>query len=176
MLSPAFTRGIGGHHRPNQGATDEWLTPPEIIRALGSFDLDPCAPPKRPWDTATKHYTMNENGLWQPWRGRVWLNPPYGPQTGVWLQKLAEHGNGIALIFARTETTFFHAHGWERATAMLFLKGRLNFYGLDGQRSKLNAGGPSVLIAYGEENAAALRRCGISGAFLRLTREEVADV
>ena len=35
---------------------DEWLTPPEIIRALGPFDLDPCAPVNRPWDTANDHY------------------------------------------------------------------------------------------------------------------------
>jgi len=27
---------------------DEWLTPPYIIKALGEFDLDPCAPINRP--------------------------------------------------------------------------------------------------------------------------------
>jgi hypothetical protein len=33
---------IGKHERPNKGATDIWLTPLEIIDALGPFDLDPC--------------------------------------------------------------------------------------------------------------------------------------
>ena len=31
--------GIGGHQR-TRGRTDEWLTPPAIVRALGPFDLD----------------------------------------------------------------------------------------------------------------------------------------
>lgn len=166
-LSPAWNRGIGGHHRA-KGVTDEWLTPPEIVRALGPFDLDPCSPVDRPWDTAARHYTINDNGLWLPWSGRVWLNPPYGNQTGIWLRKLADHGDGIALIFARTETAFFHSWGWECADAMLFLRGRINFYSVAGIRSDKNAGGPSVLIAYGERNVAALESCGIPGAFVRL--------
>lgn len=57
---------------------DEWLTPPEIIKALGQFDLDPCAPVVRPWDTAERHYSIKDNGLMLPWSGRVWCNPPYG--------------------------------------------------------------------------------------------------
>lgn len=43
-------KGIGSHTLPNQGSKDEWLTPPGIIKSLGEFDLDPCAPVKRPWD------------------------------------------------------------------------------------------------------------------------------
>jgi hypothetical protein len=167
-LSPAWSRGIGGHHRGYRGATDEWLTPPRILRALGAFDLDPCAPLTRPWATAARHYTIRDNGLLLPWSGRVWLNPPYGPQTGKWLAKLAHHGNGIALIFARTETTMFHEHGWNKADAMLFLRGRLNFYTPEGQRSDKNAGGPSVLIAYGRQNATALSGSGIAGALVVL--------
>lgn len=161
-------RGIGGRHRGHHGRTDEWLTPPEIIDALGPFDLDPCAAAKQPWPTARKHFTIDDNGLAHPWEGRVWLNPPYGPETGRWLARLAEHGNGIALIFARTETNMFHRHGWQRAHGMLFLRGRLNFYLPDGTRSPKNAGAPSVLIAYGKMNAARLEQAGISGHYVRL--------
>ena len=39
--------GIGSHTRAVRGRTDDWLTPPEIIAALGRFDLDPCASPSR---------------------------------------------------------------------------------------------------------------------------------
>ena len=53
---------IGSHQSANM-KTDEWLTPPEIIKALGPFDLDPCSPINRPWDTARKHYTIENNGL-----------------------------------------------------------------------------------------------------------------
>src|SRR5690606_11985989 len=97
---------MGGHQRSNM-ITDVWLTPPELLNKLGSFDLDPCSPVNRPWDTATKHYNINDNGLILHWDGRVWLNPPYGNQMIKWLAKMADHANGLALIFARTDTRAF---------------------------------------------------------------------
>jgi hypothetical protein len=160
--------GIGAHHRA-VGRTDEWLTPPPIIRALGEFDLDPCSPVDRPWSTATNHYSVLDDGLAQAWQGRVWLNPPYGQETGTWLARLAAHGNGIALIFARTETDMFHRWGWQKADAMLFLRGRIHFYDVRGNRAKGNAGGPSVLIAYGHQNATALRGSGLDGYYVGIT-------
>jgi len=152
---------------------DEWLTPPEIIKALGSFDLDPCSPIKRPWDTARRHYNIDDDGLTQAWSGRVWLNPPYGNKTFDWIQKLADHGNGIALIFARTETSGFFAQVWKRAEAILFLRGRLSFYNVTGAISKDNAGAPSCLVAYGLNNAEILKKCGLAGHYspLNSTKE-----
>jgi hypothetical protein len=99
-------KGIGGHTSPNKGMTDSWITPKEIIQALGPFDLDPCECIEQPWKCATYSYTILEDGLPQAWDGRVWLNPPYS-QVWDWIQKLAEHGTGTALIFARTETEGF---------------------------------------------------------------------
>ena len=93
-------------NRSNTGK-DEWLTPPWILQKLGKFDLDPCAPKLRPWDTARHHYTIYDNGLLKQWEGRVWCNPPYGNQTEKWLSKCAGWGNAIVLIFARTETKMF---------------------------------------------------------------------
>lgn len=173
-MTKTAPKGISGHHR-TIGASDEWLTPPRILLALGKFDLDPCAPVVWPWDTAAAHYTIRDNGMMQPWHGRVWLNPPYGPQTGRWLAKLAEHDNGIALIFARTETAFFHDHGWDRADAMLFLRGRIHFHYVDGTRASANAGAPSVLIAYGETNVGALRDSGIVGKFIRIEKSTIQN-
>lgn len=155
-----------GSHQSARMDKDEWLTPPEIIKALGPFDLDPCSPINRPWSTAAKHYTIDDLGLTRPWYGRVWCNPPYGSQTGVWLQKLADHGNGIALIFARTETEMFFSQGWRRASAMLFIEGRLYFYHVDGTKAAANSGAPSVLIAYGSENAEILKMSKIKGAYV----------
>lgn len=165
------SKGIGGHQRAYQGKTDEWLTPPDLLAKLGPFDLDPCSPINRPWPTAAEHYTVEDNGLMKPWRGTVYTNPPYGPETGKWLARLADHGNGIALIFARTETEMFHRWGWERADAMLFLRGRLHFHYVTGERAKANAGGPSVLLAYGKEMAERLRTCGIEGHYVPLGRK-----
>jgi len=159
--------GIGGHHSATSGK-DEWLTPPEIIRALGAFDLDPCAPIARPWDTATNHYTQVDNGLNKPWAGRVFCNPPYGAKTGAWLARCADHGNAIALVFARTETKMFFDHVWNQATALLFMQGRLHFHHLDGRRALGNSGGPTVLVAYGLRNAASLLNSDIEGRFVWL--------
>jgi len=47
----------------NTIGNDEWLTPPEIVYALGVFNLDPCSPKDRPGPTATNHFTVNDNGL-----------------------------------------------------------------------------------------------------------------
>lgn len=75
--------------------TDEWYTPKEIIDALGKFDLDPCAPVKPLWQTATQMYNKNHDGLTKDWIGRVWLNPPYSrPLIERFVKRLAEHGNG----------------------------------------------------------------------------------
>ena len=127
MKTPGF-----GFERPNEGATNTWLTPPEIIRALGEFDLDPCAAENQPWPTAKAHYTEAEDGLIQPWFGRVWLNPPYGPHLVKWLSRMATHGHGTAFLFARTETAAFHDYVGPKATAFLFLRGRVFFHRPDG--------------------------------------------
>ena len=81
-------------HQSARMMTDEWLTPPEILAALGPFDLDPCTPDAMPWQTAAARYTKRDDGLAQPWRGRVWLNPPFGREAVRWLRKLAAHGDG----------------------------------------------------------------------------------
>ena len=159
--------GIGSHQSHRAG-TDEWLTPPFILNALGPFDLDPCAPSVRPWPMATHHYTESDNGLMRPWFGRVWMNPPYGAKTGRWLSRLVEHGIGTALVFARTETKFFFKHVWDDAAAVFFLYQRLHFHYVDGRAAAYNSGAPSVLIAYGKDDAQRLADSGLEGKFIPL--------
>jgi hypothetical protein len=181
----AGRKGMGSHQSADM-LKDAWLTPPEIIKPMGAFDLDPCAALNRPWDTASQHYTIIDNGLLKRWSGRVWLNPPYGGPdiVGPWMRRMVEHGHGTALIFARTETALFFEAVWRAATAVLFIEGRLHFHHgartfvprLDkwfelGERAEANAGAPSVLVAYGEADAVALRDCGIRGQFVRLIPE-----
>lgn len=157
-----------GGHQSTGFANDEWITPPEIIKALGPFALDPCAAHPAPWPTAAQHFTKHDGGLTRAWKGFVWLNPPYG-NTGEWLARLADHDKGgIALIFARTETRVFFEQVWGKATALLFLEGRLHFHHLDGRRAKANAGAPSVLVAYGKIAAARLLSCELAGKYVLL--------
>lgn len=149
---------------------DEWLTPQYITQALGNFALDPCAPIIRPWDTANSYFTIEDDGLSKEWFGRVWCNPPYGNATGKWLEKLDNHGNGIALIFARTETNNFKKYIWEskNAKGIFFIYGRLAFYHVDGTKALNSAGAPSCLVAYGENNAQILKYCTLKGKYLSL--------
>lgn len=163
-----------GFTHDNEIGKEEWLTPPHIILALGSFDLDPCSPPpeRRPWPTANRHYTVHDNGLLQPWEGRVWCNPPYGRECIKFLARMAEHEHGTALVFARTETRMFQEWVFPKASALLFLAGRLQFCDYKGKPSDNSAGAPSVLIAYGDEDADLLWEAKatkkLKGYFVRL--------
>lgn len=146
----------------NTSNHDEWLTPPDVIRALGEFDLDPCAPINRPWDMAKHHYTKNDDGLNLPWFGRIWLNPPYGRETFKWMHKLSEHKSGIALIFARTETRGFHEMIWKKAHSVFFFLGRLAFYHVDGTKGD-SANAPSCLVSYSNYDSEIIRTSGLKG-------------
>jgi hypothetical protein len=165
-------KGIGGHQRGHHGESDIWLTPLEILRTLGEFDLDPCAAPEpRPWPTARTHYAQPEqNGLYLPWIGRVWLNPPYGSEAPRWLARLSAHGDGLAILFARTETEMFFRYVWEAADAVLFLRGRPTFCRPNGKPGDSNSGAPVVLVAYGAGNVEALRQSGLDGKLVLIER------
>lgn len=87
---------------------NQWLTPPELLAKLGQFDLDPCAPINRPWPTATQHYTIEDDGLKQPWFGRCWVNPPYDTQLIIqFIERCVEHKNAIALTFPEQKPSSF---------------------------------------------------------------------
>ena len=153
-----------GFEKPYEGDTNDWLTPPRLVRMLGEFDLDPCGCPNQPWQLAKLTYTPPaQNGLTLPWWGRVFCNPPYGPNVKEWVQRMAQHRNGILLIFSRTETKAWQ-HVWDTGDAFLFPFGRVSFFRPNGTRAKSGTA-PSALIAYGTENAYKLHDSGIHGAF-----------
>jgi hypothetical protein len=160
-----------GSHQSAAAQSTTWLTPPEIILALGPFDLDPCACPlPRPWPTAATQWTRADGSLARAWTGRVWLNPPFGPKDVVtaFMRRMADHNHGTALLFARTETALFFETVWGKASALLFLKGRPHFHRADGKRARANSGAPVVLIAYGVSDAERLRASGLPGAWVAL--------
>lgn len=148
---------------PDREATsnDEWWTPPYIIDGIGlTYDLDPAAPPGGvPWIPAAHHYTEADDGLTMPWYGRVWLNPPYSTPW-PWVARLAEHGNGVALIPADTATRGFQRY-IPGADAVLFLRGRVTFLQPD-NANVTSARFASALAAWGSEcaNAVGASRLG----------------
>lgn len=149
--------------------TDEWYTPPELITQLGgvnSFDLDPCAPVEPLYPTAKKMYDRRQNGLSQPWGGRVWLNPPYSrPLIEQFVAKMVEHNNGIALLFNRCDSKMFQELIFPNMAGILFMRRRIKFLRPDGSRGN-SPGCGSVLIAFGQENARILQESGIEGHYL----------
>ena len=150
--------------------SDEWYTPAEIIQSLGEFDLDPATSLEayRQNSSARQFYTVEENGLSKDWNGRVWLNPPYSnPLIQQFLTKMAEHNNGIALVFAKVEAKWFHDIVLRHATAIKFLYDRVRFFKPDGTQGLQPRNG-SMLIAYGTENAAILSDNTLKGKFLYL--------
>jgi len=59
-----------------------------VIACMGAIDLDPCSNSREiPNVPAARHYTYEDNGLVQPWEGRVFLNPPFGPDVERWFSK-----------------------------------------------------------------------------------------
>ncbi len=139
--------------------SDEWYTPPDLVKSLGPFDLDPCAGPMA---HATINIVPPGDGLAFEWEGRVWLNPPYST-VHEWLTKFISHANGIALVNARPETEWFQnfARG---ADGFLWLRRRIVFLQADGSASRPPVG--SVLVAYGKQNAVALVNSNLPGIYM----------
>jgi len=147
----------------------EWYTPSWVFDALGiSFDLDPSSPFSA--ETAVPaevKYTLYDGGLKKPWFGRVWLNPPYGADTPIWMRRMIHHNNGIALVFSRTDTAW-RQEAMDACTAMLFVNGRIEFVpGNENRHKKSRCGAGTVLFAFGEESAGALAKLSDKGIYLK---------
>lgn len=130
-----------------QGYSDEWYTPPALVKALGVFDLDPCAGPMK---HAKRNWT--ERGLERKWTGRVWCNPPFS-DPAPWVKKMTLHNNGIMLISANMKTAWTR-EAIKHASAALFPDKKIMFTKAHGNKSELWTG--VVLIAFGNENVEAL--------------------
>ena len=127
-----------------QSDQNDWRTPRKFLDSaravMGAIDLDPATSIEANETVkATKIYTEIENGLLQPWKGRVWLNPPYGGDARVFVERILKEyqvGNVTAACLLvnshPTETKWFQelfAH------AVCFVRGRIDF------------GGPSRAVA-----------------------------
>jgi phage N-6-adenine-methyltransferase len=122
--------------------SDEWYTPAKYIEAariaLGGFDLDPASSPKaNEIVRAKKIFTRADDGINRPWKGRVWLNPPYAlingrrSSAGAWGAKLVVEYTekrvdaAILLVNAVTDAGWFQPF-WDYP--ICFTDHRIEFY------------------------------------------------
>jgi len=129
----------------------DWGTPPDFFAMLegifGPFTLDPAA--NKHNAKCPIYYTEKDNGLTKDWKGRVFLNPPYGMETGDWMNKAYHeavvHRNAemvVCLVAARTDTQWWHAYCMQ-ADELYFVKGRLKFSG-----SQNSAPFPNAVVVF----------------------------
>jgi phage N-6-adenine-methyltransferase len=131
-------------HVARNTGDNEWYTPEIYIeaarRAMGEIDLEPAsnAVAQETVGAAT-FYTKEDSGLDKPWRGRVWMNPPYAAGlVDEFIAKLCEHvqsgevTSAVVLVNNATETRWFQ-EGMALASAVCFPRGRIRFISPDGE-------------------------------------------
>ena len=153
-------------NEPSNSEEHERYTPPLIVDALDcTFDLDPCSPGEgKSFVSAKHHYTINDDGLASKWFGTVFVNPPSGKHTGIWMRKLAEHGDGIGLVFARTDVRWFQDIA-PKLSAVCFVAAKVKFFrgGMEEQYGTVGAG--SMLLGFGNKSAEILRTSNLGVCF-----------
>lgn len=131
-------------------ATDEWSTPQHIFDEWNRdyhFDLDVCATPENA--KCKKFFTRADDGLAQVWTGSCWMNPPYGREIGLWVEKAWRSVDKeqadfvVCLLPARTDTKWFHDYCWKYGR-VYFIRGRLKFGGATN-----SAPFPSMITVFG---------------------------
>ena len=156
--------------KPPSQRNDRWLTPPAVVEALGKFDLDPCGAPGHRLAENTYLLEDGDDGLLDPWFGRVWLNPPYGRTMRMWVERLVEHGTGTALIPVAAGTKLWQEVVFREASAIHFYRHRIKFLRRDGKDDNMVSPQASAIVAFGDIDADALVKSGLPGVVIDLRR------
>lgn len=128
------------------GQSDEWYTPAYIFAALGvRFDMDVAAPANGPKHVPCDDW-ISDGSLSKPWRGFIWMNPPFGGRNGLepWLRRFMAHGNGIALVPDRTSAPWFQTY-CTQSDAVLFVAPKIKFERPDGSIGRQPGTGTALL-------------------------------
>lgn len=170
-------RTIIDQNIPPSERNDRWLTPPDVVAALGDFDLDPCGAPDHKLARHTFLLENGDDGLEYAWFGRVWMNPPYGRIMRTWVEKLVAHGTGTALIPVAAGTKLWQEVIFQKASAIHFYRHRIKFIRRDRADDEMVSPQASAIVAFGDRDADALLNAGLPGVVFDLrvgAAEEVA--
>ena len=145
--------------------SDDFLTPPHLIEAMGEFDLDPCSSHRQRKRLTKKEYRFPEdNGLLLPWHGSVFVNPPFS-ELQTWVDRFILHGDGVLLVPARVEVSWFWKL-WINCEAIFFSKGPIKYLCPEGKSPPRFFGG--AFCAMGSGNVQRLHRLPLKGVFVSI--------
>ena len=143
--------------------SDDFLTPPELVEAMGLFDLDPCGSHRQERPLARRCYRFPEdNGLLLPWKGSVFVNPPFS-ELKAWVGRFILHGDGVMLCPARVEVAWFW-HLWSHSDAIFFSKGPIKYICPNGSSPPGFFGG--AFCAIGRHNVDRLHKIPLKGVLV----------
>lgn len=135
--------------------SDDYYTPRWVFDTLGlRFDLDVASPPGGPpFVPCERYFTQEDDGLAQPWHGRVWMNPPFS-KTGPWMERFLEHANGVALVPSSNGSWYDML--WNSSAAITIGPKKFDF---------VNGSGHGIprrihFVAIGPENVEAIQKFG----------------
>lgn len=154
------------------GKSDEWYTPKYIFDALGcEFNMDVASPRDISKVHTPASVFIHNDSLNREWDGFVWMNPPFGGRNGIvpWLEKLYQHGNGIALTPDRTSCPWWQQYA-KKADAHLQVANKIKFLRPDGSTGNQPSTG-TTLFAYGQIAVRALLTAEFNGLGLTFFRK-----
>jgi DNA N-6-adenine-methyltransferase (Dam) len=161
-----MTTSAPNYSKAEYTGENEWFTPPwwldRVREALGGIDLDPASHALAQQQVrAGAFFTAADDGLGQPWFGRIWLNPPYSRALlAPFVAKLvSEYASGaveqaILLTHNYTDTEWFHTAA-AAAGIICFPRGRIRFLSPAGDECSPTQG--QALFYFGA-NASAFRQ------------------
>jgi len=142
--------------------SDEWYTPVAIVESaravLGAIDLDPASCPRaNTLIRASAFYSKQVDGLTHPWRGRIWMNPPYNRLAQQFAQKLVTNfqeglvTEAVALFNANSMTSQWFSPLYDHASALMITRGRLLFTPGDPDQNFSSPSTGSVVLYFGPQ-------------------------
>jgi DNA N-6-adenine-methyltransferase Dam len=158
---------LDGKARPANysSGSNEWYTPSQYTDAVrelfGRIDLDPASNEKaNAWIKAKQVYTAADDGLARPWRGRVFVNPPYGIENGksvagAWCQRAIEQYESGAVEACVILVNSVHDQSWQEplfAFPVCLVDHRIKFLAGDGTENE-NPTNRNLFVYLGNDRA-----------------------
>lgn len=154
---------------------NEWYTPARYLDAarkvLGGIDLDPASSPSANETVqAARIFTSADDGLAQEWKGRVWLNPPYGDLPGKFVAKLVDEfmrcnvQAAVALVNSHCTDTGWFQPLWGQT--LCFTDHRIDFGSAGRDKTSTSTHG-SVFAYFGPDQGAFADAFSEFGAIVR---------